>query len=108
MFQQSYLERRDKSFFSCLLTFGDNTFGQIGLGEDILGRKRPALIPSFKNKNLERVACGGQHTITVSADGKVHGFGNNEKGSLGEQNDDESFVQSQSKDLYPSRPIKTV
>ncbi len=95
--------KKRQIIFSCLLTFGDNTFGQIGLGEDILGRKRPALIPSFKNKNLERVACGGQHTITVSADGKVHGFGNNEKGSLGEQNDDESFVPIPIKGFIPSR-----
>ena len=88
--------------YTSVLTFGEDMFGQIGLGEGV-SRKRPASIIGLEN--FQRVSCGGQHTLVVNRDGEVWGFGNNENGSLGEggEGEDIFFVPTQIKGFVPSK-----
>ena len=56
-----------------VLTLGQGDVGQLGLGEDIYERKRPALVPlpdAVKGKIVEAVA-GGMHTVCLSSTGEV-------------------------------------
>lgn len=54
-----------------VLTLGQGDVGQLGLGEDILERKKPALVKSLEGLNIVQVECGGMHTVVLTDDGKV-------------------------------------
>ncbi|XP_033644614.1 regulator of chromosome condensation-like [Asterias rubens] len=74
-----------------VLTLGQGDVGQLGLGEDIYERKRPALVPlpdAVKGKIVEAVA-GGMHTVCLSSTGEVFTFGCNDEGALGRDTSEE-------------------
>ena len=52
-----------------VLVLGQGDVGQLGLGEDILERKKPA--PVTLPEDIVQVAAGGMHTVCVSASGSV-------------------------------------
>ena len=54
-----------------VLTLGQGDVGQLGLGEDVLERKKPALVKSLEGLNIVQVECGGMHTVALTDDGKV-------------------------------------
>ncbi|KAJ8959441.1 hypothetical protein NQ318_022133 [Aromia moschata] len=64
-----------------VLVTGAGDVGQLGLGPDILEKKRPALV------NLEHeivdICAGGMHTVCLTSKGKVLTFGCNDEGALG-------------------------
>lgn len=64
-----------------VLVFGMGDVGQLGLGEDIFERKKPALV-SLPEK-LVQVVAGGMHTVCLSDTGNVYTFGCNDEGALG-------------------------
>lgn len=64
-----------------VLVLGQGDVGQLGLGEDILQRKKPALV-SLPEK-IVQVAAGGMHTVCLSESGHVYTFGCNDEGALG-------------------------
>ena len=45
--------------------------GQLGLGEEILERKKPAIVKGLDNLEIVQVECGGMHTVTLTSSGKV-------------------------------------
>ena len=55
-----------------LYTVGDNYYGQLGLG-DRVNRSEPTLVEGFTN--IIQVACGHYHTVFLTDDGRVYGFG---------------------------------
>ena len=61
-------------------TFGDNSFGQLGLG-DTANRQTPAQVSGVAN--ARSVACGSGHTAVLLVDGTVRMFGRNDVGQLG-------------------------
>lgn len=91
-----------RGFSAEVLSFGNNMFGQSGLGEGIEKRTRPALIDTLRNQGVKQVACGGQHSLAVTLDGSVYGWGDNEKGSLGIA-EDISYLPEIIKGFKPSR-----
>lgn len=52
-----------------VLVLGQGDVGQLGLGEDIIERKRPALV-SLPEKIVQAIA-GGMHTVCLSETGHV-------------------------------------
>ncbi|XP_064607335.1 regulator of chromosome condensation-like [Liolophura sinensis] len=64
-----------------VLTHGEGDTGQLGLGENILGRKRPAKVDL--PANMVQVCAGGMHTVCLTATGEVYSFGCNDEGALG-------------------------
>ena len=56
---------------SHVLTLGQGDVGQLGLGEDILERKKPALVKGLDGLKIAQVECGGMHTVALTNDGKV-------------------------------------
>ncbi|XP_065662391.1 regulator of chromosome condensation [Hydra vulgaris] len=78
-----------------ILTLGQGDVGQLGLGENVLERKRPAMIKEVEGVNFIQVTCGGMHTIGVSEHGEVYSWGCNDDGALGrptEGTDGEEFI----------------
>jgi len=70
-----------------VLVLGQGDVGQLGLGEDIIERKKPALV-SLPEKILQVVA-GGMHTVCLSDTGHVYTFGCNDEGALGRDTTEE-------------------
>ena len=54
-----------------VLTVGQGDVGQLGLGEDITERKRPAIVTDLEGKNVVQIVSGGMHTAVLSSDGEV-------------------------------------
>ncbi|KAM3829624.1 regulator of chromosome condensation [Vipera latastei] len=70
-----------------VLTLGQGDLGQLGLGPDVLARKRPALV-RLPEKIIQAEA-GGVHTVCLSETGKIYTFGCNDEGALGRDTSEE-------------------
>lgn len=64
-----------------VLTLGQGDLGQLGLGPDVLARKRPALV--HLPEKIIQAEAGGVHTVCLSETGKIYTFGCNDEGALG-------------------------
>ncbi|XP_068993941.1 regulator of chromosome condensation isoform X1 [Neodiprion pinetum] len=64
-----------------ILSFGQGDVGQLGLGEDVHEKTRPAVIP--EHEDIVDIAAGGMHNACLNKDGKVLSFGCNDEGALG-------------------------
>ncbi|XP_067167538.1 regulator of chromosome condensation isoform X2 [Apteryx mantelli] len=64
-----------------VLTLGQGDVGQLGLGEDVMERKKPALVQL--SEMIVQAEAGGMHTVCLSETGKIYTFGCNDEGALG-------------------------
>ena len=51
--------------------FGTGDCAQLGLGEDILSRKKPANLAALNDEQIVDIAAGGLHNMALTVDGKV-------------------------------------
>ncbi|MFH1228024.1 MAG: kelch repeat-containing protein [Planctomycetota bacterium] len=68
------------SKWNTLWAWGDNTYGQLGLG-DTTNRTGPVRVGS--DVLWAKIACGGYHTLVIRTDGTIWGCGKNFHGQLG-------------------------
>ncbi|XP_006097310.1 regulator of chromosome condensation isoform X4 [Myotis lucifugus] len=64
-----------------VLTLGQGDVGQLGLGENVMERKKPALVTI--PEDIVQAEAGGMHTVCLSKSGQVYSFGCNDEGALG-------------------------
>jgi hypothetical protein len=64
-----------------LYVWGDNTYGQLGIGE--ITDKHTPVEESTEAGNWESVSAGGKHTVAINGDGELWAFGDNTWGQLG-------------------------
>ena len=65
--------------------WGANEYGQLGIGgESSLGSKRNKPEKVNGLSGIIALACGGSHTIALSKDGEIYGWGCNQKGQIGD------------------------
>jgi len=62
--------------------WGLNVFGQLGLG-DTKDRLVPAQLTGLKDHFITSVACGSEHSIALTDQGKVFTWGSSEYGQQG-------------------------
>uniref|UniRef100_A0A8C6SP51 Regulator of chromosome condensation 1 n=1 Tax=Neogobius melanostomus TaxID=47308 RepID=A0A8C6SP51_9GOBI len=74
-------------FAGLVLVLGQGDVGQLGLGEVITERKKPALVTL--PEQMVQVVAGGMHTVCLSESGKVYTFGCNDEGALGRDSSEE-------------------
>ncbi|XP_013763472.1 X-linked retinitis pigmentosa GTPase regulator-like isoform X1 [Pundamilia nyererei] len=65
-----------------LFLFGSNNWGQLGLGSKVTFNK-PTCVKALKSEKVQLVACGRNHTLICTAQGKVYASGGNSEGQLG-------------------------
>ena len=63
-----------------LYVWGDNSYGQLGIGGSISSSMDPILVD---NSEWLSVSCGARHTIAIKKDGSLWGWGSNQFGQLG-------------------------
>ncbi len=70
-----------------VFSWGDNKFGQLGLGKSGLGSvNKPVLIQeglALKGEHIIDVSCGQFHVLLLSAGGHLYAFGSNVSGAIG-------------------------
>ena len=76
-----------------LWSFGDNSFGQIGLGENITNSNTPKQIKDIPPAT--NVSCGSTFTLVITKDENLWSFGRNSFGQLCLGNIDEQYVPKQ-------------
>jgi len=64
-----------------VLVCGNGDVGQLGLGEDILERKR--LSPVAGIPDPVDISAGGMHNLVLTKTGDIYSFGCNDEGALG-------------------------
>ncbi|CAD7931516.1 unnamed protein product [Amoebophrya sp. A25] len=68
-------QRQDKAIHDApttqVVVFGTGEFGQLGLGEGIPEKKKPALVKALNGLHIQDIAVGGMHTIALAR--KVRG-----------------------------------
>lgn len=70
------------------LTFGSNSFGQLGYEREGASRE-PQVVQTLENKKLTFVSCGDTFTVAVSNDREVFSWGKGARGRLGQQSDED-------------------
>ena len=107
LYLQDNIDRLEKSSKEAkagsVLSLGTGDTGQLGLGEDITERTKPALVAGVKGKVMA-VAAGGMHTICVTTDGKVWSFGCNDEGALGRAIDEDE--EGKNSDQFKAKEIE--
>ena len=73
--------------------WGDNSLGQLGIGysiEDNVFMKPTIIDWSDNTKYILQISCGSAHTLVLTSDGMVYGWGDNYYGQIGCGKDDEN------------------
>ena len=73
-----------------LFGWGQNEYGQLGRGykSGIIDYLKPDKLKSFKNEVINQISCGELHTIILTDDGLLYGWGLNKYGQIGIENID--------------------
>jgi alpha-tubulin suppressor-like RCC1 family protein len=64
-----------------VFSWGNNCFGQLGVG-DYEKKEKPKLV-LLNDIIIEKISCGKNHSLLLSRDGDIYGFGDNSCGQLG-------------------------
>ncbi|CDJ58826.1 regulator of chromosome condensation domain-containing protein, putative [Eimeria maxima] len=65
-------------------TWGSNFYGQLGLGGGPRTVEGPQLVSALKDEHVASVACGAQHSLCLTQDGKVFVWGYGKDGQCAE------------------------
>lgn len=66
-----------------VMSFGRNDNGQLGHG-DVVRCDKPRVIESLKHYTVVQASCGKAHTLVLTAEGILFGFGGNKMAQLGQ------------------------
>ena len=64
--------------------WGSNTLGQLGINVVNSAKVfKPVLIEDLNDINIKKISCGSAHTLVLTSDGMVYGWGGNSGGQIG-------------------------
>ena len=84
-----------------LKCWGDNAFGQIGIGKDSLRADSPFFVDMPGNLTVTSIALGSLHTCAVLADASLWCWGDNVWGQLGDETTDRKYAPTAVSTLGP-------
>ena len=70
------------TFNSQLLSVGENSRGQLGLG-DFKARREPTVVEFFREKCVIEISCGGHHSGVICKNNEVFFWGDSSSGQCG-------------------------
>lgn len=70
-----------------VLVFGSGEMEQLGFGDNVYEKKKPALLKSLndRSKGIVEVCCGGLHTLVLTKNGDIYSWGCGDDGALGRE-----------------------
>lgn len=93
--KKAHVEYESKKSSGFVLSMGQGEAGQLGQGDEVMERKKPALVIGLEGMELVQVVAGGMHSLALSKTGQVYSWGCNDEGALGRhatQDDGDEFL----------------
>ncbi|XP_053438929.1 probable E3 ubiquitin-protein ligase HERC4 isoform X4 [Nycticebus coucang] len=85
--------------------WGQNKYGQLGLGLDCKKQTSPQLIKSLVGIPFMQVAAGGAHSFVLTLSGAIFGWGRNKFGQLGLNDENDRYVPNLLKSLRSQKIV---
>ncbi|XP_053778675.1 probable E3 ubiquitin-protein ligase HERC4 isoform X4 [Desmodus rotundus] len=88
-----------------VFSWGQNKYGQLGLGIDCNKQASPQLIKSLIGIPFMQVAAGGAHSFVLTLSGAIFGWGRNKFGQLGLNDENDRYVPNLLKSLRTQKIV---
>uniref|UniRef100_A0A667Y1W2 HECT and RLD domain containing E3 ubiquitin protein ligase 4 n=1 Tax=Myripristis murdjan TaxID=586833 RepID=A0A667Y1W2_9TELE len=88
-----------------VFSWGQNRYGQLGLGVDGQGISTPQIIQSLQGIPFAQISAGGAHSFALTLSGAVFGWGRNKFGQLGLNDNNDRHFPTLLKSLRSQRVI---
>uniref|UniRef100_K9INP7 Probable E3 ubiquitin-protein ligase HERC4 n=1 Tax=Desmodus rotundus TaxID=9430 RepID=K9INP7_DESRO len=88
-----------------VFSWGQNKYGQLGLGIDCNKQASPQLIKSLTGIPFMQVAAGGAHSFVLTLSGAIFGWGRNKFGQLGLNDENDRYVPNLLKSLRTQKIV---
>ncbi|XP_063493235.1 probable E3 ubiquitin-protein ligase HERC4 isoform X9 [Symphalangus syndactylus] len=85
--------------------WGQNKYGQLGLGTDCKKQTSPQLLKSLVGIPFMQVAAGGAHSFVLTLSGAIFGWGRNKFGQLGLNDENDRYVPNLLKSLRSQKIV---
>ncbi|KAM7169896.1 putative E3 ubiquitin-protein ligase HERC4 isoform 1-T2 [Macrochelys suwanniensis] len=86
-------------------SWGQNKYGQLGIGYEFKKQTSPQLIKSLLGIPFAQIAAGGAHSFVLTLSGAVFGWGRNKFGQLGLNDENDRYVPNLLKSLRSQKII---
>uniref|UniRef100_A0A182P7D4 RCC1-like domain-containing protein n=1 Tax=Anopheles epiroticus TaxID=199890 RepID=A0A182P7D4_9DIPT len=87
-----------------VLACGQGEMGQLGMGEDVMEKTRPAIVEGLSD--VVQISAGGMHNLCLTRHGTVYSFGCNDEGALGRDTSEEGSEFVPKKIDLPGQCVK--
>ncbi|NXO01064.1 HERC4 ligase, partial [Rhinopomastus cyanomelas] len=88
-----------------VFSWGQNKYGQLGLGYEYKKQTSPHLIKSLLGIPFAQIAAGGAHSFVLTLSGAIFGWGRNKFGQLGLNDDNDRYVPTLLKSLRSQKVV---
>ncbi|XP_038037047.1 probable E3 ubiquitin-protein ligase HERC4 isoform X3 [Anas acuta] len=98
-------EKARKRPGSEVFSWGQNKYGQLGLGYEYKKQNSPHVIKSLLGIPFAQIAAGGAHSFVLTLSGAIFGWGRNKFGQLGLNDDNDRYVPTLLKSLRTQKVV---
>ncbi|NWW90802.1 HERC4 ligase, partial [Rhynochetos jubatus] len=88
-----------------VFSWGQNKYGQLGLGYEYKKQNSPHVIKSLLGIPFAQIAAGGAHSLVLTLSGAIFGWGRNKFGQLGLNDDNDRYVPTLLKSLRTQKVV---
>ncbi|XP_015134200.1 probable E3 ubiquitin-protein ligase HERC4 isoform X2 [Gallus gallus] len=88
-----------------VFSWGQNKYGQLGLGYEYKKQNSPHVIKSLLGIPFAQIAAGGAHSFVLTLSGAIFGWGRNKFGQLGLNDDNDRYVPTLLKSLRTQKVV---
>ncbi|XP_016420884.1 probable E3 ubiquitin-protein ligase HERC4 isoform X2 [Sinocyclocheilus rhinocerous] len=88
-----------------IFSWGQNKYGQLGLGMQGASVSSPQVIQSLQGVPFAQISAGGAHSFGLTLSGAVFGWGRNKFGQLGLSDNDDRYFPALLKTLRSQRVV---
>ncbi|XP_054238554.1 probable E3 ubiquitin-protein ligase HERC4 isoform X5 [Indicator indicator] len=88
-----------------VFSWGQNKYGQLGLGYEYKKQNSPHVIKSLLGIPFAQIAAGGAHSFVLTLSGAIFGWGRNKFGQLGVNDDNDRYVPTLLKSLRSQKVV---
>ncbi|KAM9379535.1 putative E3 ubiquitin-protein ligase HERC4 [Phaethornis superciliosus] len=88
-----------------VFSWGQNKYGQLGLGYEYKKQNSPHVIKSLLGIPFAQIAAGGAHSFVLTLSGAIFGWGRNKFGQLGLSDDNDRYVPTLLKSLRTQKVV---
>uniref|UniRef100_A0A8D0G975 HECT-type E3 ubiquitin transferase n=1 Tax=Sphenodon punctatus TaxID=8508 RepID=A0A8D0G975_SPHPU len=88
-----------------IFSWGQNKYGQLGLGYEYKRQTSPQMIKSLLGLPFAQITAGGAHSFSLTLSGAIFGWGRNKFGQLGLNDENDRYVPNLLKSLRSQKIV---